>query len=382
LHNKSGNGPQEAQNGLKKHKTASFFVLFVTRYVLFVYRFPIVVQSRNPRYPRLRFVAAATRYVSVVADMVSFFPKSLQEPTMSRIILLLIAAITASCVPATTAVGQSALAGTIDIHVHSDPDSRPRSIDALEVARLARSKGMRGIVLKNHYDPTGGLAYLVRKEVPGLEVFGGVDLNLTVGGINPAAVAHMTEVSGGWGRIVWMPTFDAENQVRYSKENRAFVRVTQNRELLPEVKEVLALIAKHELALATGHLAPEETLTLLDEAKRRGVQRMVVTHAMNAPVLMTIAHMQQATRYGAFIEFVGGSLSTADAKTRIDGFADAIRKIGPEFSILSSDLGQRGNALPPDGFAEFIAAMQTRGFSEKETDLMSKRNPAKLLGLE
>jgi hypothetical protein len=274
------------------------------------------------------------------------------------------------------------LAGTIDIHVHSDPDSRPRSIDALEVARLARSKGMRGIVLKNHYDPTGGLAYIVRKEVPGLEVFGGVDLNLTFGGINPAAVAHMTEVSGGWGRIVWMPTFDAENQVRYSKENRPFVLVSRNRELLPEVKEVLSLIAKHGLVLATGHLAPEETLMLLDEAQRRGVQRMVVTHAMNAPVLMTIPQMQQATKYGAFIEFVGGSLASADAAARIGGFADAIRKVGPEFCILSSDLGQRGNALPPDGFAEFILALRARGFSPQETDTMSKRNPARLLGLQ
>src|SRR5262245_51059258 len=71
------------------------------------------------------------------------------------------------------------LAGSIDIHVHSDPDDRPRSIDAIDVAKLAKTRGMRAIVLKNHYDPTGPLAYIVRKEVPGIEVFGGVDLNLT-----------------------------------------------------------------------------------------------------------------------------------------------------------------------------------------------------------
>jgi microsomal dipeptidase-like Zn-dependent dipeptidase len=240
---------------------------------------------------------------------------------------------------------------------------------------------MRGIVLKNHYDPTGGLAYLVRKEVPGLEVFGGIDLNLTVGGINPAAVAHMTEVSGKWGRFVWMPTFDSENQVRYSKESRPFVRVSRQGELLPEVKEVVALIAKHGLVLATGHIAPEEALKLLDEARRQGVQHMVVTHAMNEPVLMTIPQMQQAAKSGAFIEFVGGSLASADASARMDRFADAIRKIGPEFCILSSDLGQKGNALPPDGYAAFISALRTRGFSEQDTNTMSKRNPARLLGL-
>ena len=252
---------------------------------------------------------------------------------MYRWILLSIAAIVAAQQVGTNNT-ISVLTGTIDIHVHSDPDSRPRSIDALDVAKLARSKGMRGIVLKNHYDPTGGLAYLVRKEVPGFEVFGGIDLNLTVGGINPTAVAHMAEVSGGWGRFVWMPTFDSENQVRYSKENRPFVRVSRNGELLPEVKEVVALIAKHRLVLATGHIAPEEALSLLDEARRQRVQHMVVTHAMNDPVLMTIPQMQQAAKYGAFIEFVGGSLATADANARMDRFADAIRKIGPESCIL------------------------------------------------
>ena len=307
---------------------------------------------------------------------------------MYRWILFSLAAAALLSIPAAGAgqrndanTANSVLAGTIDIHVHSDPDSRPRSIDALDVAKLSRSKGMRGIVLKNHYDPTGGLAYLVRKEVPGLEVFGGIDLNLTVGGINPAAVAHMTEVSGKWGRFVWMPTFDSENQVRYSKENRPFVRVSRNGELLPEVKEVVALIAKHGLVLATGHIAPEEALKLLEEARRQGVQHMVVTHAMNDPVLMTVPQMQQAAKIGAFIEFVGGSLASADAPARMDKFADAIRKIGPEFCILSSDLGQKGNALPPDGFAAFISALRTRGFSEQDTNTMSKRNPARLLGL-
>src|SRR5687768_5915532 len=126
------------------------------------------------------------------------------------------------------------LVGTIDIHVHSDPDNVPRALDGLEAATLARSKGMRGIVLKNHYDPTAGLAFLARKAAPGLAVFGGIDLNLPAGGMNPAAVEHMTKVAGGWGRIVWMSTFDAENQARYSKENRPFVSVTRNGALLPE----------------------------------------------------------------------------------------------------------------------------------------------------
>lgn len=274
-----------------------------------------------------------------------------------------------------------ALAGAIDIHVHSLPDDRPRSVDAIDVAKLASSRRMRAIVLKNHYESTAGLVYLVRKVVPGVEVFGGIDLNLTVGGINPAAVEHMTRVTGGWGRVVWMPTFDAENQVRYSKENRPFVRVSGNGDLLPEVKQVIALIAKRGLVLATGHSAPAEGLMLLREGRRQGVRHMVVTHAMNAPVLMDVPQMQEAAKLGAFVEFVGGSLAAADAEARIDRFAEAIRKVGPEFCILSSDLGQQGNALPPDGFGAFLVALRAEGFTEQDVDRMSKQNPARLLGL-
>jgi hypothetical protein len=273
------------------------------------------------------------------------------------------------------------LEGSIDVHVHSLPDDRPRSIDAIDVAQLAQTRKMRAIVLKNHYDPTGGLAYLVRQVVPGIEVFGGVALNLTVGGINPAAVEHMAAVSGGWGRIVWMPTFDAENQVRTSQESRPFVSVTRNGELLPEVKDVIAVIAKRNLVLATGHSAPREALAMLQEAKRQGVQRMIVTHAMNAPVSMSVAEMQTAAGLGAFLEFVGGSLTAADAEARMNRYADAIRQIGPEFCILSSDLGQQGNALPPDGFGDFLVSLRRRGFTPQDVDRMAKQNPATLLGL-
>ena len=112
-----------------------------------------------------------------------------------------------------SAYGQT-LEGVIDMHAHSDPDGTPRSIDAIDLARLAKSRGMRAIVLKNHYEPTASLAWIVRKEVPGIEVFGGISLDLTVGGVNPAAVEWMTKVKGGYGRVVWLPTFDSEAQVK------------------------------------------------------------------------------------------------------------------------------------------------------------------------
>src|ERR1700678_4650391 len=108
---------------------------------------------------------------------------------------------------------ENPLAGVIDIHVHCAPDSTPRSIDAIDLARLASQRGMRGLMLKNHYQPTASLAYVVRKEVPGIEIFGGVDLNLSVGGMNPFAVEHMPATTGGFGRVVWMSTFVSEHPV-------------------------------------------------------------------------------------------------------------------------------------------------------------------------
>ena len=277
--------------------------------------------------------------------------------------------------------GNAVLRGAIDIHVHTEPDSRPRSVDAIEAVQQAKANGMRAVVLKNHYEYTSGLAYIAGKQVPGVEVFGGVDLNLTVGGMNPAAVEYMAATTGTRGKLVWMSTFDAENQVRFSKENRPFVSVSKNGELLPSTKAVIAAIAKHGLVLATGHTSAEEGLMLIREAKRQGVQRIVVTHAMNDPIRMTVPQMQEAAKLGALVEFVGGNIGDADGKARMDRFADAIKKIGPEFCVLSSDLGQKGNPLPTDGFAAFLGAMKARGLTDQDIDRMARRNPAQLLGL-
>jgi hypothetical protein len=273
------------------------------------------------------------------------------------------------------------LRGAVDIHVHSAPDNVARSIDGLDVATLAQQKGMRAIVLKNHFDPTAGLAFLARKTAPGIEIFGGIDLNLPVGGMNVHAVEHMTQVSGGWGRMVWMSTFDAENQIRVNKSNAPFVRVSQNGQLLPETKAVIGVIAKHNLVLASGHTSAQEALLMFEEGKRQGVQRMVATHGMGPPTSLSVEQAKQAIALGAFIEFCSGTLATAGAQEKIDRFADQIRQIGVDHAILSSDLGQAGNPLPPDGLATYIEALRKKGFTDQELDRMSKQNPAKLLGL-
>ena len=276
---------------------------------------------------------------------------------------------------------ENPLAGVIDIHVHCAPDSTPRSIDAIDLARLAAQRGMRGLVLKNHYQPTASLAYIVRKEVPGIEIFGGVDLNLSVGGMNPFAVEHMAATTGGYGRFVWMSTFDSEAQVRYSKQDRPFVRVAQNGQLLPETRRVIAVIAKHDLVMATGHTSAEEALMLIREARAQGVKHMVVTHAMLQPIHMSDAQMVEAAKMGAYIEFVYNGLIGSYKESTFQDYARAIRSVGVEHCILSSDMGQPGNPLHPDGLIALFDGLKKEGITQAEIDRMAKENPARLLGL-
>jgi hypothetical protein len=179
-----------------------------------------------------------------------------------------------------------------------------------------------------------------------------------------------------------MPTFDAENQVRYSKEDRPFVSVSRNGELLPEVKDVIAIIAKNQLTLATGHSTPAEVLMLIREARRQGVERIVVTHAMLAPVQMSMPQMQEAVKLGAKLEFVYNALIGPSKMFEMSDYAAAIRKLGVDACILSSDLGQAGNPLHPDGLDAFFAGLRGQGFSVAEIEVMAKRNPAALLGLK
>jgi hypothetical protein len=272
------------------------------------------------------------------------------------------------------------LSGVIDLHAHCDPDTSARSIDAIDLAKLARERGMRGIVLKSHQDPTASLAYIVRKEVSGIEVFGGIALNRAVGGINVAAVEHMAALKGGWGRIVWMPTADAENQVRYEKQNRPFVPIARNGALLPEVRAVIASIARHKLVLATGHSSAEEDLLLVSEARRAGIQQIVVTHPFVAPVRMSIPQMKQAAAAGAYLEFTYLAL-IPPARSTIEDYAAAIRAVGPEHCVISSDLGRAGDPLHPDGLMLFFRLLLKQGFSQADIDRMSKTNPARVLGL-
>ena len=189
-------------------------------------------------------------------------------------------------------------------------------------------------------------------------------------------------MTGGWGRFVWMPTFDSESQVRYSRESRPFVSVQSGGELLPDVKQVIAVIAERDLVLETGHSSAGECLMLIQEARQQGVRRMVVTHAMMAPIHMTVDQMRQAAGLGAYIEFVYNGLIGPYKEFDFAGYAAAIREVGIQSVILAGDLGQPVNPLHPVGLKAYFSGLKDAGLTDAEIAVMAKDNPAKLLRSE
>jgi predicted metal-dependent phosphotriesterase family hydrolase len=198
-------------------------------------------------------------------------------------------------------------------------------------------------------------------------------------------------MKGGWGRIVWMPSWDSEHTSRISRNwpaGRPFVSVAKDKELLPEVKEAIAVIAKTrtrdsngELILATGHNSPEEVLMMIREAKRVGVRNVIVTHPLLESVGMNHEQMKEAAKLGAYLEFVSSFSRGARVAETTKEYVEAIRAVGVEHCFVSSDLGQLTTPFPPDGLAAAAKALRANGFTERELDILFKENPAKILGL-
>jgi len=271
------------------------------------------------------------------------------------------------------------LTGAIDMHAHADPDGVARKLDAIDLVRLAKERGMRALVIKNHYEPTQSQAYFLRKIVPGIEVFGGISLDLTVGGVNPAAVEWMTKVKGGYGKVVWLPTFDSEAQVKLTKQQRPFAPVVKDGKVLPAVAQVIAIAARNNLVLETGHSSGAEDLVIIAEAKRQGVQNVMVTHALTNPGgPLTLTEIQQAAKLGAYIELVYGGLTPNIVRKDVE----VIRAVGASSVVLSTDLGQPDNPLHPDGLLAMYKALMAQGISAADIVQMSQTNPAKLLGVK
>lgn len=289
------------------------------------------------------------------------------------------------------AVAQSRrlLAGAIDLHIHTAPDIYPRSVTTYEAAVHARDAGMAAIVVKSHSTDTAARAELVR-QITGFPVWGGVALNYPVGGLNPHAVL---ETARQGGRIVWMPTTSARNFLAKA-DNVPTLReksplsseglvVRDDRGLLPEVLSILDLVAEHDLILASGHLAPDETRALFEAARERGIGRLVVTHPHADFIGMTVPQMRQLAELGAVHEmhysFVTPAVSPPQNLTDI---AAQIRQVGVTHCYITTDGGQAVNPPPVEMFRLFIEGLIELGFSEAELFHMTHTLPGHLLGIE
>ena len=270
------------------------------------------------------------------------------------------------------------LAGVIDMHVHAGPDSRPRAMNDLEAARRARDAGLRAIVLKNHFTMTADRAALAIEQVEGLEIFGGIALNRAVGGINPEAVRQSVAFDGGRGKVVWLPTFDAEFYVKRAGTGATYVSVMKNGNPVAELVEVFQIVAENNLILAMGHSAPEEVLVLIPFAKKQGVRQILVTHVFGQDA--TNLQMQQMADAGAMMEL--DWLAAYTNPELLKDYVEVIQSIGAEHFIISSDFGQAGNPDHATGMRQFIKALIEAGINQAQIQMMARNNPATLLGLD
>ena len=198
------------------------------------------------------------------------------------------------------AVQPGFLDGACDMHVHFAPDVVPRAMTAPALAISCREAGMQAVLLKNHYAPTVLCARAVAETVPGIRVFGGLVLNASAGGINPAAVEAALRMGAA---EIWMPTVSAWRH--------------------------------------------QETLALAALARNAGVRKILVTHPEFDAIAMDLATQALLADQGAFFERCFHTLQGAvPGKAR--SVADAIRYLGPESTVLASDSGQLGGPAPAE----------------------------------
>jgi hypothetical protein len=171
------------------------------------------------------------------------------------------------------------LAGSIDMHIHTGPDPRvERKLNALQAASQAQAVGMRAIVIKSHEYPTAPVAYTVNQIVKDMTVFGSIALNLEVGGLNTYAVEASAKLGA---KVVWMPTNHSANDMkRKNIAGKGITILDSEGKLLPSVKDILAIIKRYEMVLATGHLSKSEVFALVDEAERMDINKIVITHPL------------------------------------------------------------------------------------------------------
>ena len=291
------------------------------------------------------------------------------------------------------------LRGAFDTHIHVSPDVVERKIDDVTLAHRFAELGLAGFILKSHYCSTAERAAVVRGVVPEVTALGAITLNAAVGGMNPLAV----EIAAREGaRTVWFPTVDAENEHREHAAlpegvvPPAWAKLqTELREqgiavdpvpvvdtegrVLPETRVVLAAIARHGMLLATGHLDAAEIVAVVEAAFEEGVHDVVVTHPEFPTQQLSVETQRELAARGALLERCFTTPHTG--KVSWEDWLDHIREVGPEHSVLSTDLGQIQNPPVEDGLALLVDRLLAAGFDEEEVVTMSVVNSRRVAGV-
>ncbi|MGI6097313.1 MAG: DUF6282 family protein [Dethiobacteria bacterium] len=280
--------------------------------------------------------------------------------------------------------------GAIDFHIHPGPDIFPRPMNDIEIAERAKAAGMSAVLLKSHVESTAARAFLANF-VTGFPVFGGLALNYSVGGLNPEAVRTALRMGA---KEIWMPTINAQHYLKAVDNVPMFAKllkgdlqgisiINDDKTLKDEVKEIIDAVAEADAILATGHISVEEAFILITEAKKSGVERLVVTHPTSPMEAYTIQEMKDIVARGAMVEHVVND-TTHQMKNPIPPsvIADAIRAVGPEHTIMSTDSGQVINPEPVISMENFIYEMLKLGIDEADIKMMTRDNPAKMIGIE
>jgi hypothetical protein len=302
--------------------------------------------------------------------------------------------------PVPSARARELVRGAVDYHVHIAPDFVARRITDVQLAQRCLETGQAGFGLKSHYTSTAERAQVVAEAVPGVTVLGTITLNRAIGGLNPLAV----EIAAREGaRVVWFPTVSSENEqhevlaadpngkvpvwVRFELSLREaglacepVPVVDAAGELLPETRAVLEVIARHQLVLCTGHLSRDEIFSVVDGAAAAGVRQIVVTHPEFPSQDVSAEDQVLLADKGALMERC--FTTTYTGKAPWERFFAATRAVGPERTVLSTDLGQGFNPPVEDGMALMADAFLAAGFSEEEVLTMAVTNTRAIAGLE
>jgi hypothetical protein len=281
--------------------------------------------------------------------------------------------------------------GAYDLHIHSKPCLFERIGDDIDLGRHATEAGLSGILLKSHFESTVGRAAIAHKAVQGTRIFGALVLNHFAGGLNPVAVECAVKLGA---KEIWMPTVDSAAhgkvfghvggfgyQESGTKVPREGITVLANDQLKEEVKIILEVARDAQVMLGTGHLGKTEIYSLARFARELQFDRLMVTHPFFNPPDLTIDELVELVSLGAKIEFCGGNLYPIPRPVPIEKYRDAVKAVGAQAIILTSDAGQHRKSLPAEVLRLFAQCLLEKGISQGEIDRMVKENPAHLLGI-